>query len=83
MDTTTLLTRWTTFKLKLAGAIKSCTIWFNGIMAMLPSALDYATTQLPLLNSYLPQRLYAWIFVTTILGNMALRFKTNKPLELK
>lgn len=71
------------FRAKLLGTLKSCTIWFNGIMAVMPTFLDYAQTQLPMLMPFIPNQLYAYAFGITVVGNMMLRFKTNKPLDAK
>lgn len=81
--TTSISHKLRKLRAKLRGMLKSWTIWINGLLAAAPAALDYASMQLPLLNAYLPPNLYSWAFGAVIAANIALRFKTTKPLEEK
>lgn len=69
--------------LKLRGAWRSLTMWFNGAIAVTAAMLPTAIDQLPLLKAYVPHNLYAWAFVAAVVGNILLRCKTNSALENK
>lgn len=68
---------------KIKNAWRSRTIWFNVIMASLPTLLDQASGTLPQLQSYLPANVYETMAVALIVGNFLLRFVTTLPLEAK
>jgi hypothetical protein len=69
--------------LHLRGAVRSWTIWFNGViaagLALLPSLQDW----FPSLQGYVPAKAYQYATVVILVGNFALRFKTNKSLAEK
>lgn len=69
--------------LHLRGAVRSWTIWFNGVMAaglgVLPALQDW----FPQLQAYLPSKPYQYATVLLLVGNFILRFKTNKSLVAK
>jgi len=67
----------------LRGAFKSFTIWFNGLMATALAAIPVATTMLPQLQGTVPDNVYKWMLLATIVGNFILRLKTNKALKDK
>lgn len=73
----------TTAWLHLRGAVRSWTIWFNGIVAagwaLLPSLQD----AFPQLQNYLPVKGYQWAMALIILGNIAMRFRTKTSLAAK
>lgn len=67
----------------LRGVRKSLTIWFNSaLLAALP-VFELAHSYLPELQSYLPDNVYRIMGIITVAGNIALRFKTTKPLSEK
>lgn len=70
-----------TLKAKLAGARKSLTIWFNGLVAAVMGILPMAQDSLPALQQYVPD--IKWAAVLVIVGNIVLRFKTTTGLQDK
>lgn len=68
---------------KILGMWKSWTIWFNALIAGLLPMLDYAQSNLPVLQGVLPQHIYTYAFVATVVGNIVLRFKTIEGLADK
>lgn len=68
-------------KAKLLNMWKSWTIWFNGVAAAALGILPMAQDSLPALQQYVPD--IKWAAVSIIVGNVLLRFKTNKPLQEK
>jgi len=76
-----------TLRLKLQGAMRSRTVWFNAItlafIDQLPQLIDYAAQNLPLLQPYLPANHYTTIIGAITIANMILRYKTTHPLEAK
>lgn len=72
---------------KLAGAIRSKTIWLNALFLVfldkLPSILGNVAVSLPELQPYLGTVLYHNVALLLIIGNMYLRFRTKTPLESK
>jgi len=74
---------WTNLKAKLQKVHKSATIWFNGIGTIVLSGLPLVQDQFPQLQGYIPEKFYHYGMGVLIIGNILLRFKTNKPLEQK
>jgi len=70
-------------KATIKGAFKSFTIWFNGIMAAALALVPAASAMLPQLQGAVPDQVYKWLMLTTIIGNFVLRVKTDKPLHEK
>ncbi len=68
---------------KLKGTFKSLTIWFNGVAASIIVGWPYLADSLPQLVDYLTPEAYKSLMGIVILGNILLRFKTNKPLDQK
>ena len=67
----------------LTGAMKSLTIWFNGILLGILPLLDMILESMPQLHDYLPDNIYKMVGVIAVVGNIVLRFKTNQPLKDK
>lgn len=82
-----LKTKWTLFLAKLAGAIRSKTIWLNAVLLalldQLPNLLGQVGAALPELQPYLGPTLYRNVALFLIFGNLYLRFRTKTPLEQK
>jgi hypothetical protein len=72
-----------TLKLKLAGAWRSFTIWFNTIAGTVLVTLPMLQDSLPQLADYLPAHTYKILMGVVIVANILLRFKTSQPLEAK
>jgi len=68
---------------KLSNLHKSLTIWFNSLMGAVIIGLPDAQLAFPQLQSYLPPKLYHYLMGAVIVGNIALRFRTSKPLDQK
>lgn len=68
---------------KLSGAYKSWVIWFNGLLGSLAVAVPAISDALPQLRHYIPDNTYSAITALLVVGNLILRFKTDKPLEDK
>lgn len=77
----------TLFTAKLAGAVRSKTVWFNAVLlAMLeylPTLLNQLDAVLPQLQPYLGADTYKHVTLFMVLGNLYLRFHTKLPLEGK
>lgn len=69
--------------LHLRGAVRSWTIWFNGVMAAGLAALPSLQDWFPQLQNYLPTKPYQYATVLLLVGNFLLRFKTTKSLAAK
>jgi Golgi nucleoside diphosphatase len=67
----------------LHGILKSWVLWFNGIMLSLMPAFEYAAANYPELHEYIPDNVYKHVGLFIVGVNMALRFKTSKPLKEK
>jgi hypothetical protein len=65
------------------GVMKSVTLWFNGVLIMAMPIFEYAAMSLPQLQEYMTAETYKMIGLIAVGGNIALRFKTNKPLKDK
>lgn len=70
-------------RLKLRNIYKSWVVWFNAAMVALPFALDALSAQLPAMQSVMPPNIYMYVYIVTVVGNVLLRFKTNKSLADK
>ncbi len=71
------------FKQKLLNSYKSLTMWFNGLMLSVIAAFPVLQDNLPNLQQYLPAKPFQWLGLIVVIANLALRFKTVKPLEDK
>jgi len=74
---------WTTVKAKCANLHKSLTIWFNTVMGTAIVVLPVAQDQFPALQGYVPDKWYHYTMGALVVGNILLRFKTNRPLQEK
>lgn len=70
-------------KAKLAGAWKSWTVWFNGIVLIVVPLLPVLADNLPQFQPYIPANLFKYAMLAVLVGNVALRFKTTTGLEQK
>lgn len=68
---------------KLRGALKSWTVWANGLLLMALPFLPVLQDSLPQLQAYLPENFYKWAMLGVLVGNIALRFKTTTSLAEK
>lgn len=64
----------------LQGALKSWTIWFNGICGALMALLPLVQEYLPYLQQALTPGVYRFLLIGFVVGNILLRFKTNSAL---
>lgn len=76
IDTPTLLA-------KAKGALKSLTVWFNGLMAGAIPALQYLSDTYDSVRATLPDHMGTYVMYGMIAANVLLRFRTKKPLEEK
>jgi uncharacterized membrane protein len=67
----------------LKGSLKSLTIWFNGILLALLPFMEYLKDSLPQLQEWLGDDLYRTVGLIVVIGNILLRYKTNKPVSEK
>jgi hypothetical protein len=74
---------WENIKAKLAGSMRSWTIWFNAILLSLIEGLPMLQESLPQLQVYLPPGIYTNLTMVLIIGNILLRFRTNTGLQHK
>ena len=65
------------------GVRKSLTIWFNTLLLAALPVFEIAHSYLPELQTYLPDNVYKWMGIIVVVGNIALRFRTTKPLKEK
>jgi hypothetical protein len=72
-----------TFLLKLSGARKSLTIWFNGVSGSAIVALPVLHDNFPQLKDYLTQSFYHKAMGAIVAANILIRFRTSLPLEKK
>lgn len=70
-------------KNKLRGALRSWTIHFNVVVAILIEGLPMAKDSFPELQPYVPANLYQTGMLVLIVGNMLLRFKTKTCLSAR
>ena len=68
---------------KLKGCYKSVVIWFNGLALSFLSLFELFHDSLPELSQYVPDNIYKKVGLAIVVGNLALRFKTSKPLQEK
>ena len=64
---------------------KSMTIWFNSALTALAAIVTSPDlmSQLQLVKAYVPDNIYKWLFLVTIVGNLLLRKKTNSGIGLQ
>lgn len=72
-----------TIKLKLAGALRSFTVWFNTVLLVLLPIVEIAKETLPELEEFLTPGVYRTIGLVVVVANILLRFRTTQPLEMK
>ena len=68
---------------KLARLHKSLTFWFNVLMSFLAFGIPELLNALPTVAAYIPAPTYGKVLLATVLGNLVLRFKTNRALQDK
>lgn len=68
---------------KLKGALRSFTVWFNGMLLLGLPVFEALKQSLPDLQTYLPDNVYKTVGVVVVLGNIALRFRTTTDLAAK
>lgn len=71
------------FRAWFRGAVKSATMWFNSVFAVVASVIAELPSVLPELASVLPPDVYKYLLFLNIFGNMVLRVKTRLPLSAK
>ena len=71
------------FLAKLRGIWTSWTIWANGVGLTVLGLLPVLQETVPQLESYLPANAYKWAMLIVLVGNIALRFRTNRDLASK
>lgn len=74
---------WTNLKPKLQKLHKSATIWFNSVGATIVVGLPQAQDMFPNLMGHIPDKFYHYGMAVLVVGNILLRFKTNKALQDK
>jgi hypothetical protein len=67
----------------LKNSWKSATIWFNGILLAALPLVETAKDSLPQMQEYVTADIYKWVGLFVVISNIALRFKTSKPLSEK
>jgi hypothetical protein len=68
---------------KLKGALRSLTVWFNGVAMAALAGLPMLQDMLPQLQPYVPPGIYQHGMLVVIVGNILLRFRTSTPLDQK
>lgn len=68
---------------KLKGALRSFTVWFNGLLLAALPLFEVAKEYLPELQTYVTPEVYKWVGLAVVVGNIMLRFRTSMPLEAK
>lgn len=68
---------------KLAGALRSWTIWFNNTFGVALLLIPVIQEQMPNLQPYFDANTYKYLMLALIVGNILLRFKTTVALENK
>lgn len=72
-----------TLKRKLKNSWKSLTIWFNGLALSALPLFEMFKDSLPSLGLYLDNDVYKYVGAAVVVGNIILRFKTDKGLHEK
>lgn len=72
-----------TFLAKFRRAWKSATVWVNALVVAAMPALDYARANLDQMREYIDADFYKMLGLVVVGLNIALRFRTSKPLEDK
>lgn len=74
-------------RVKLANSYKSATIKFNALMTVVllnaDHVVDSLKDNLPMVAQYLTSKVLQVVAIFILIGNIILRFKTNKGLEDK
>lgn len=68
---------------KLRGALRSMTIWVNGLLLAAFPLVEIARGSLPEIGLYLSPDVFKWVGLTVVVLNIALRFKTTTSLQDK
>lgn len=71
------------FLAKLRGAVKSLTIWLNGIGLAVVAGWNEITESVPQLQQYVDAQTYKYLALSLVVGNIIVRFRTRSPLEHK
>ena len=84
------VTMFERIKTFLKGAVKSWTVWCNGVGAavvgwivMIPDALPSIKQSFPELQPYLSGKAFKYGMLAILVGNIVLRIKTTKSLSEK
>lgn len=67
----------------LRGALRSATMWVNGMAGAFIAALPTLREDFPQLEQYLDHQVYRWAMGALVAANMLLRMKTNRSLADK
>ena len=70
-------------KAKLAGVPKSKTMWLNTIAGLFIQFLPHVAETLPALYGLMPNNIYSVLLLVLVVGNIWLRFYTDKSLADK
>lgn len=70
-------------KKDLVRAHRSLTIQFNSAMLAITELIPLAADELPKLREYVPEGFYGKMTILLIVGNIIIRFKTNRALRDK
>ena len=70
-------------RVTIKGAMKSVTIWFNGLLLAALPTFEMLAGAVPQLHEYLPDNVYKAVGLIAVGGNILLRFKTNQSLKEK
>lgn len=68
---------------RIQGAIRSLTIWFNGIIAAFVPMYEMFKEELPGLQQYMTPELYFKLAMYVAIANIILRFRTTMDLANK
>lgn len=67
----------------LRGALRSTTMWVNGLVGVVVAALPTLRDEVPQLEQYLDHQVYRWAMGAIVAANILLRVKTKASLADK
>lgn len=67
----------------LRGALRSATMWVNGLVGAGVAALPLLRDEFPQIEQYLDHQVYRWAMGTIVAANIMLRVKTKSSLAGK
>jgi hypothetical protein len=67
----------------LRGALRSATVWFNGIAGAAIAAIPILKDEFPAMEQYLSHEVYRLAMGALVAANLLLRVKTNSSLADK